>query len=259
MKTVIKNNFFDTRLIHPGPLSSTGELLTQFAECALFTFSAKDIKTRKIFIHNKTCAELYGLDQTGLVGMTSRDCLSHIKPFAHKESALSRWEAEEIKAVTNDQVQTSVITILDHAGFIRTRQHLTIPVHGDNKQIVAIAAFCYDRTAHVDLLNLFKQYQKYYSKTKAIVQISKYLQLEDFFQLQLTAGEMYTLLALVQAPKHKQAAQLLSMFREKVMASTTISGYVDSIKDKLQSSIDLDTVLSHLRGLNQWIPDPDIF
>ena len=238
---------------------STEDFLAQFAQCSLFTFSAKDVKTQKIFIHNTKCAELYGLEDKGLVGLTSRDCLEQIKPFKQKDDALSKWQAEDQKALAYNTAQRKVITILDYTGFIRVREHLTIPLSNRYKEKIALSAFCYDRTQQMGLLSLFEQYQKYYPKNQAIIQFGRYLDIDTLFEVRLTAGELYTLLALAQTSRHKRAAYLLSLFREKAISPTTISGYVERIKDKLKASIELERVIIYLRNVHQWTPDQDIF
>ncbi len=244
------------QLLLPNHLSSMGEFLTKFTDCSLFTFSVKDIKTRKIVMHNTACAEVWGLGDAGLQGMSSADCLDQVDGFNNKDSVLKAFEEEEGKAIQANQPQSKLIAILDYEGFIRIRQHLTIPVSNTDCNTVAIAAICHNLTAYTHLLDLLKLYQGYYSKSGTVEQLSKYLKLDHYFHTKLTFSELSTLLAMAQDPRHKEAAQLLTHFRNKPISSTTVSGYVDSMKDKLQSHTDIYTLLSHLRAQHQWTPEP---
>lgn len=224
-------------------------LLTKLAECSFFTLSIKDIKTRKIFLHNRECAEVWGLGETGLNGMTSRDCLEQVPGITNIEGILKSFEQEEIKALDNDATCTNKITILDYEGFVRIRQHFTLPVCGVRSQTVAIGAVCVDLTRNTKLLHLINHYLQYYTKPKAIEKISKYLKLDRYFQFPLTFGELSTLLASLPDPRHKQVAIVLSKFRSSAISPLTISGYVNTMKDKLRTNLDLHMVLASIRGL----------
>lgn len=254
----MENHLFSIQSLFSKKLTYIVDFFEKFTENSLFTVSMKDIKTRKICLSNKKCAEVWGLGEVGLVGMSSRDCLEQVTGFVDRENVLKRFEAEEATAISNNCTQTKTIAILDYDGFVRIRQHLTIPVCGIRNQLVAITAICTDLTSHTNFLHLFKLYQKYYVKSKAIAQLSKYLKLDNYFQFKLTAMELSTLLAMVEDPRHKQVAHLLTDFRQRPITSTTISNYVDSMKDKLKINIDIHMVLSNLRSHYQWMLKPII-
>ena len=249
----MENHLFNIQSLFSKKLTCIVDFFEKFTENSLFTVSIKDIKTRKICLHNKKCAEVWGLGEVGLIGMSSRDCLEQVTGFIDRENALKHFEAEEAKAISSNSTHTKTIAILDYDGFVRIRQHLTIPVCGTRNQIVAITAICTDLTAHTNFLHLFKLYLKYYVKPRAIAQLSKYLRLDNYFRFKLTAMELSTLLAMVEDPRHKQVAYLLTDFRQRPITSTTISNYVDSIKGKLKINIDIYMVLSNLRGRYQWM------
>jgi hypothetical protein len=235
-----------------------GEFLTRFTECSLFTFSVKDIETHKIIMNNKACAEVWGLADVGLQGMTSADCLDQVPNFKEKDTVLKAFEEEENKAIHANNTQSKLITILDYEGFVRVRQHATIPVMNSQNRTVAIAAICHNLTVYTPLLELFELYQYYYSKLKTVEHLSKYLKLDHYFHTKLTFGELASLLALVQDPRRKVAAQRLTEFRKKSISPATVSGYVDSMKDKLKSHADFYILLSHLRVQHQWTTKLDI-
>ncbi len=227
-------------------LVSMGEFLTKFTESSLFTFSVKDLDTQKIIMNNKECAKIWGLENQGLAGMTSGDCLDQVPYLTNKEEILKDFKHEEMKAIHSDKTQIKIITVLDHKGLICVRQHMTIPICSLIGKKIAIAAICQHLTAQTNLLSLLQLYRQHYTKIKTVQKIWQHLRLEYYFQKPLTFAELSTLLAMTQAPKHKEAARLLYDFRTKPISSTTISKYVETIKNKLKPHIDLYTLLGDL-------------
>jgi hypothetical protein len=114
-------------------------------------------------------------------------------------------------------------------------------------------------TQYTNLLHLFQCYKKYYDQgevqfTTALNKFSHYLNLKEYFSEMLNHTEMMVLLAMVSDARHKQAAELITVFQDKPCPVRTVSTYVSLIKNKLKTNIDIHMILRDLRNLYQLKP-----
>lgn len=136
---------------------------------------------------------------------------------------------------------------------VRIQKAIFTPVFGGCKQPIAVVGIAWDFTSFTDLLYLFKVYKNYYSKKAATQYLSKYLKLEPYFHESLNCCELSTLLALVQTSSRKEISRVLDLL------PITINNYLNILRSKLKTNIDLDIVVSVLKGFQRWTPTLENF
>lgn len=247
------------------PLTCLGDFLLKFSEKSDFPVSVRSIEkghaTRdmKILLHNKASVQARGFKEGGKVGMTIPEVLDHIGlNECAKAEELERTEKNDQEAIINNCQSTQTQITLGAEGFIRVFQRIVTPL-GGNKP-VAISTVSLELTQFLNLFFLLQLYKKYYKNEdnirspKALKKFLQYLKFDKLFIEELSEMELITLLAMVRDPRHKQAAKLVTTFKQKPYSSRTVSTYVDLIKDKLKPHIDLSRVLSSLRDYHQLQP-----
>jgi hypothetical protein len=207
----------------------------------------------KVLYYNKAAAQVWGLEEKGMEGMTGEDVLRQIPDFPNLEEELKRIEKKENEAIANTTQSVYTQTIIDAQGLIRVRKKITTPLCGKNHKPIAIANFLQDLTDHINLIYLFEIYQNFFTeKSKVVERFAKYLGLSIYFDRPCSFMELMTLLAMIPDSRHKQVSCFLTQFRKKLITPNTISNYVNAMKDKLKNNIELSMVISVLRDHGKW-------
>lgn len=250
----MRNIFSESQLLFPTPFSYLGDFLVKFAESSLFSFGVKDAQTRKILMVNQVWSNKWGLEPHEVKDMTDRDCMTRSKGFINLEEQLKLITESDNEVIQNNCQSTITQTFLIHDGSVRLQQSTKTPIWGNtSRESIGVAVMTYDLTRYANLLYLFDCYKRYYSKSQAVEQCSKYLGLNPYFHESLTCMELSTLLAITHATSRKQAALLLKI------SAITFNNYFASIKDKLKSNIDLSMIIKSLRDNQQWISERAAF
>lgn len=244
----------------------SADFLLRFSEHFPYAITVKNIQEgqriqdMKIVLYNAEAARFYGLESEGMENKTAPEVLEYVD-LPDREGELKRIEKTEQEAIANNHQSIYTQILLDINGFIRIRQKITTPVCGKRNSPIAIASIFRELTPYVSLPYLLRLYKKFYRghKSTAVEKLSNHLKLKKFFIETLTYMELFTLLAMTKDARHKSVALLLENFRQKPILSTTISSYVDTMKDKLKPNIDLHMVLSNLRARGEWIPEHGIY
>ena len=209
---------------------------------------------------NKTSAQTRGFKEGGKIGMTIPDVLDHIGlNESAKAEELEKTEKNDQEAIINNCQSTHTQIMLGAKGFICVFQRIVTPLRGKNKPI-ALSTVSLELTKFLNLFFLLKLYKKYYKNgdtirnPEALKKFLQYLKFDKLFVEALSEMELIILLAMVRDSRHKQAAELVTTFKQKPCSSRTISTYVDLIKGKLKPHIDLNMVLSNLRDYYQLQP-----
>ncbi len=225
------------------PLTCLGDFLLKFSESTTFSVWVKDIVTYKHIMNNQICSNKWGLNQSGLTGMTTREVLERVKDFSTLEEELKTIEANERTALENNKQNVFLQTLLTHGKKISLQKTLITPMLGTNNQAVAIVGMAYEFTKHANLMYLLDLYQRYYlSKKQVVTHFSHYLALDRYFLKALSFAELKTLCAMTQDIKYKSVAQLQNI------SIKTLSSYLESLKDKLKTNVELFAVVNLLKN-----------
>jgi hypothetical protein len=242
----MQNKHLSNPFFFPKRFNSLGEFLLKFSENSPFSVCVKDLYTKKVSMHNLICSTFWGFNEKGMAGMNAREILTNVTGFTNVEKELQNIEYHEYEAVKNNYQSLFTQTLLSYSGFAQIRQSIIIPLYGIHNKPVSTIGIALDLTQHVNLLYLLDVYKYYYpNKTQTVERMMTYLNITHYFHKALCYEELRTLLSMVQDPRHKQVASLLSI------SPKTVSSYLCAIRDKLQPGIDLHSVLVYLRTHQQ--------
>lgn len=250
------NEYSDSQLLFPNPLSCLGDFLERFTENSLFSAVTKDTSTSdkddgKCLLANNIASQKWGLTPQEMEKKTSRELYEKVPNFSNYEQILTLVLKTEREALQNGQ-SNLFCTILRYDGIVSVQNTIYVPVFNTRQKAAAMFLVTYDLTRYTHLPDLFKLYQQFFpKKSEAAQQLSKYLRLDTYFQPALSYSELSILLAMTLDPRHKQVASSLKI------SPNTVNSQFSSLKGKLKTNFELPTLLTNLRFRQQWTLETD--